>query len=235
MRRHAVEKITGLDVVESLMRQAVTPGKNLCKLKGLDVKIDFDSRTFMTTMVSVQEVMRILEQEVWSPREPWSSMNRARAATLGAIDEIRPILNVAFASRYGSASPRIWASPFIVADAAKPNMLYIAKPGTLVPRDALRQFKYSLKLAELIDAQDEAWRDQLFAAAFHDAYENIMDTLLFFESDDKKKRKPNVTVWNTKSALIDFEDGTKFTCSDVVENGWFNLDKVVEKAMELAT
>jgi hypothetical protein len=215
------------------MKQAVTPGENLCKLKGLDIKIEPDRRTFMTSMVTAHEAMRVLETEVWTSREPWNAVYAARTEACGASGVIRPILNATFAARIETETPVIMANALIVADAKEPNMLYLAKPDSIVPQTALRQFKYRISLAGLISQQDQLWQDQLFAAMFTKAYLNAIDMRLFAEHQGTSFERPGGTIWNDKTRLIEFSDGTNFTCDDVVENGWFNLGKVVAKALEL--
>jgi hypothetical protein len=216
MRGRAFEKITGRDFVESLMKQAITPGMNLCKLKGLDVKIETDRSTFMTTMVNVSEAMSDLDR-MWDDRRP------------RLINSIAyPILNMRYAGRVSdranSTSDFSRTMPFIVADQTKPNQLYIAKPGSITLHDQLVMFKHRIDLNSIVDRVDANWRDQMFSSMFLDAFQFTFGMLSLDYHDIINKL--GTTVWNDETALLDFKDGTKFTCADVVENGWFKFDDV---------
>lgn len=231
MRRPMTEKITGRDVVESLVKQATSFGSNVFKIKGVDVKIELDRRTFLTTL-SAPAVMEIMDKEVWTRREPWDTMHKLRAEHMGSDQRvIRPVMNGVIAARY-DGRPQVIAVPFIVADSEVPNTLYIAKPGSFVPQTQLRQFKYSLKLNELPGSQSDLWQDEFFSNLFHEACRSVVSML---EVNDVKINKPGLyTQWNDRAALVDFVDGTKITCSDVVENGWLMIDPFISKLKELA-
>ena len=231
MRRPMTEKITGRDVVESLVKQAVSFGSNVFKIKGVDVKIELDRRTFLTTL-SAPAAMDVMDKEVWTVREPWSTMHKLRAAQMGTSPrEIRPIMNGVIAARW-DGRPHMVAVPFIVADAAEPDSLYIAKPGTLDTQTQLRQFKYCLMLNELPESQDQFWKDSFFSNLFYEAHRQIVSML---ELENPRIKEPGLyTQWNDREALVDFTDGTKIKCSDVVENGWLMIDPFITKLKELA-